>query len=173
VLPVVTSPSFGPLAALNLDGPADSRLARARVSRRARNDMSGNGLRRIISKINKPIGPYSNGVIANGTLYVSGCIGQDATGTLADGVEAQCVRAMENMAVVLKEAGANFDDVVKTTILLRDMNDFAKVNEAYAKFFTNGLYPARSTFAVAGLPKNALIEIEATAVPHQTEENDG
>lgn len=96
-------------------------------------------IRRFVSKLVPPVGPYSSAVLANNTLYVSGCIGIDQTGTLtASHVEGQAKQALENMRELLTLAGASFDDVVKTTILLRDMQDFAAVNAVYASFFKEG-----------------------------------
>lgn len=96
-------------------------------------------IRRFVSKVVPPVGPYSSAVLVNGTLYVSGCIGIDASGKLTSNtVEGQAKQALENMREILTIGGATFNDVVKTTILLRDMNDFATVNAAYAKVFEEG-----------------------------------
>ena len=109
------------------------------------------------------LGPYSQGIRSGDMLFCSGQIGLDpATGELVEGVEAQAERALRNLRSVLDAAGFGFDDVVKTTIFLADMNDFAKVNAVYAKFMPDPP-PARSTVQVAALPKAALIEIEAIA----------
>ena len=109
-------------------------------------------------------GPYSSAVKADDTLYLSGQLGIDpATGELAEGVEAQARQAMRNIAGVLEDAGASFDNVVKMTVLLADINDFAAVNEVYGSFLSEP-YPARSAFQVAAIPKGALVEIEAIAV---------
>ncbi len=116
-------------------------------------------------KAPKAIGPYSQGIKATGTMvFCSGQLGLDpATGNLAEGIKAQTERALENLKAVLAAAGAKPSDVVKTTILLASMADFAVVNEVYgAMFQTNP--PARATYAVAGLPKGGLVEIEAIAV---------
>ena len=111
------------------------------------------------------IGPYSQAVKANGFVFLSGALGLDAKGNMtATDVAGQTEQVMANLGHVLKAAGSGFDDVVKTTILLADMNDFATVNGIYAKYFKAGSYPARATYAVKGLPKNALVEIEAVAV---------
>lgn len=111
-----------------------------------------------------PIGPYSQGVIAGGLLFVSGQIPLDPqTGELvAGGIEAQTERVLENLMAVLKEAKLGAENVVKTTLFLADMADFPKVNEVYGRYFPKEP-PARSTFQVAGLPKNARIEIELVA----------
>ncbi|OUN87227.1 RidA family protein [[Collinsella] massiliensis] len=118
----------------------------------------------IAAKAPAALGPYSSAVRAGDTLYLSGQLGIDpATGELAEGVEAQARQAMQNIAAVLEEAGASFDDVVKMTVLLADIDDFAAVNEVYGSFLA-APYPARSAFQVAAIPKGALVEIEAIAV---------
>jgi len=114
----------------------------------------------------KAIGPYSQGIKATGSLvFVSGQLGLDPqTGDFASPtVEGQAQRALENIGAILKAGGSSYENVVKTTILLKDMGDFAKVNAIYEKFFPKDP-PARATYAVAGLPKNGLIEIEAIAI---------
>ena len=109
------------------------------------------------------IGPYSQAIRSGDMLFCSGQIGLDpATGELVDGVEAQADRALRNLRSVLDAAGLGFDDVVKTTIFLADMDDFAKVNAVYTTFMPDPP-PARSTVQVAALPKGALVEIEAIA----------
>lgn len=109
------------------------------------------------------IGPYSQAIVSGGTVYCSGQIGLDpATGELANGLEAQAERALRNLTAVLDAAGVTLADVVKTTIFLTDMGDFAAVNAIYASAMPDPP-PARSTIAVAGLPKGALVEIEAIA----------
>jgi len=110
------------------------------------------------------IGPYSQAIEINGMVYTSGVIPVvPATGEIPDGIEAQAEQAIGNLAALLKEAGSSADNVVKTTVFIKNMDDFAKVNEVYAKYFT-GVYPSRSCVEVARLPKDVLIEIEATAV---------
>lgn len=111
------------------------------------------------------IGPYSQGVLAGGLLFLSGQTPLDPeTGTLVEGsVEVQTARVLKNLGAVLAAAGLGFGDVVKTTVFLRDMEDFTAVNGVYATFFPQP-YPARSTVAVAGLPKDARVEIEAIAI---------
>lgn len=112
------------------------------------------------------IGPYSQAVTANGFVFVSGCLGLDAeTGAFVSDTEvaAQAERALENMAHVLDAAGSHMGAVVKTTVLLADMADYASVNEVYARHFGEPA-PARSAFAVRTLPKEALVEIECVAV---------
>ncbi len=112
----------------------------------------------------KPIGPYSQAVRANGFLYVSGQVALDPkTGELTGAdIQQQTQRTLENLKGILEAAGSNLHHVVKTTVFLKDMNDFAVMNEVYAKFFTLAP-PARSTVQVARLPKDALVEIEVIA----------
>ena len=112
----------------------------------------------------KAIGPYSQAIIAGNLLYCSGQIPLDpATGALVQGdLAAQTRRVLDNVGAILAAAGTGFDRVVKTTVFLADMNDFAAMNEVYATYFTPPA-PARSTVAAAGLPKGARIEIEVIA----------
>ena len=110
------------------------------------------------------VGPYCHAKLAGGTLYTSGQLGLiPATGELAQGVEAQAAQALDNLKAVLEAAGMGLEDVVKTTVFLADMNDFAAINAVYAKYFP-GEAPARSCVQVAALPKGGLFEIEAVAV---------
>ena len=111
------------------------------------------------------IGPYSQAIEANGTVYVSGQLGIDpAAGNFAEGgAVAQARQSLTNISNILKEAGLSMKNVVKVTVLLADINDFAAVNEIYKDFF-EAPFPARSAFAVAALPKGGKIEIEAIAV---------
>ena len=111
------------------------------------------------------IGPYSQAIEANGTVYVSGQLGIDpATGNFAEGgAVAQARQSLTNISNILKEAGLSMKNVAKVTVLLADINDFAAVNEVYKDFF-EAPFPARSAFAVAALPKGGKIEIEAIAV---------
>jgi len=110
------------------------------------------------------IGPYSQAICADGYLFCSGQLGLDpATGDFVAGdVRAQAEQALRNLGAVLEAAGLTFEDVVKTTIFLADMADFAAVNGVYGRFVTDPP-PARSTVAVAALPKGGRVEIEATA----------
>lgn len=112
------------------------------------------------------IGPYAQAVAAGPYLFASGQIALDpATGQLvAGGAEAQTRQVMANVAAVLAAAGLAFGDVVKTTIFLTDMNDFAAVNAVYGESFEGGAVPARSTVAVAALPRGAAVEIEVVAL---------
>lgn len=120
-----------------------------------------------ISTTNAPaaIGPYSQAIEANGTVYVSGQLPIDpATGNFAEGdIKALATQSLTNIKNILAEAGLTMANVVKVTVLLADINDFAAVNEVYAQFF-QAPYPARSAFAVGALPKGSKIEIEAIAV---------
>lgn len=110
------------------------------------------------------IGPYSQAIEANGFIYTSGQIALRPDGTMETrDVEHQAHQVMKNLFYVLEAAGAHFNDVIKTTIYLADMNDFATVNNVYAHYFGTHK-PARSTIAVKTLPKNALVEIECIAL---------
>lgn len=113
----------------------------------------------------KAIGPYSQAIVANGFVYSAGQIGSDPkTGTLVEGgIEAQTEQALKNIAAVLKASGSSMDNAVKSTVFLADINDFAKMNEIYAKHF-KAPFPARSTVQVARLPRDAKVEIEVVAV---------
>lgn len=109
------------------------------------------------------IGPYSQGIAAGDLVFCSGQIGLDPqSGELADGVEAQAERALRNLAAVLDAAGCTFNDVVRTTIYLADIDDFGAVNAVYGRHMPDPP-PARSTFAVGALPKGAQVEIDAIA----------
>lgn len=110
------------------------------------------------------VGPYSHAIQAGNTLYTSGQLGiNPATGAIPEGVEAQAEQAMKNLGAVLNAAGMEYADVVKTTVFLKNMSDFAAINAIYAKYFITDA-PARSCVAVATLPKDGLYEIEAIAV---------
>ena len=123
-------------------------------------------MKEIISTDKAPaaIGPYTQAVKVGNLLFTSGQIPIDpATNTLVEGgIEVQARRVMENVKAILTASGADMDAVVKTVVFIKDMNDFAKVNEIYAEYFT-GNYPARSCVEVARLPKDVLIEMEAIA----------
>ena len=121
--------------------------------------------KKIISTTNAPaaIGPYSQAVEAGGLLFASGQIPVDpATGTIPEGIEAQARQALTNVRNLIEAAGLSMDNVIKTSVFIKDMNDFAKVNEIYATFFEKD-FPARSCVEVARLPKDVLIEVEAVA----------
>ena len=110
------------------------------------------------------VGPYVHGVQVGNLIFISGQLGLDpVTGALAEGVEAQAHQALKNLGAILEEAGSGYNDVVKTTIFLKDMGDFALVNGIYSEYF-NEEKPARSCVEVARLPKDGVVEIEAIAV---------
>ena len=112
----------------------------------------------------KPIGPYSQAIRTNGFLYVSGQVALDPKTGEMTGVDIrqQTERVLENVKGILEAAGSNLHHVVKTTVFLKDMNEFAAMNEVYGKYFTSPP-PARSTVQVSRLPKDALVEIEVIA----------
>jgi 2-iminobutanoate/2-iminopropanoate deaminase len=112
----------------------------------------------------KPIGPYSQAVKIHGLLYLSGQIPLDPkTNEMISGdIKAQTERVLENIKGILESAGSNLHHVVKTTVFLKDMNEFPAMNEVYAKYFTVA-HPARSTVQVSRLPKDASVEIEVVA----------
>lgn len=111
------------------------------------------------------IGPYSQGVIAGNLIFTSGQLPMDAeTGEMLENdITLQTRKSLENVRAILEEAGSGMEKIVKTTVYLSDMADFAKMNEVYKEFFS-GDFPARSAFQVARLPKDALVEIEAVAI---------
>jgi 2-iminobutanoate/2-iminopropanoate deaminase len=111
-----------------------------------------------------PIGPYSHGVLVGNMLFVSGQVGKHPeTGIIHENVKEQTIRVMENLKGILADAGMNFENVVKTTIFLKNLNDFATVNEIYGCNFT-GSYPARETVEVSRLPLDVLVEISVIAM---------
>lgn len=121
--------------------------------------------KKIISTNKAPaaIGPYSQAVEAGGFMFASGQIPIDpATGNIPEGIEAQARQALTNAKNLIEAAGLTLDAVVKTSVFIRNMDDFAKVNEIYAQFFTDR-YPARSCVEVSRLPKDVLIEVEVIA----------
>ena len=123
-------------------------------------------MKNIVSTKNAPsaIGPYSQGIAIDGLVFTSGQLGLDpATGDFAPGgIEAQTRQSLTNLKAVLEAAGSGMDKVLKTTVFLHDMNDFAAMNKVYAEFFSEP-FPARSAVAVKTLPKGALVEIEVVA----------
>ncbi|MEW6141710.1 MAG: RidA family protein [Chloroflexota bacterium] len=114
----------------------------------------------------KPIGPYSQAVEAGNLVFVSGQLGLDPVTMKLKGETAaeQAHQALKNIRAILEAAGLGMKNVVKTTILLKDMNDFPVVNQAYGEFFEGSDFPARATYQVVRLPMDALVEIEAVAV---------
>lgn len=110
------------------------------------------------------IGPYSQGIAAGETVYVSGQLPLDpATGAFPEGIAAQTAQSLKNIQAILAQQGMTLVNVVKTTVFLADINDFAEMNKVYGEFFTQP-YPARSAVQVAKLPKDAPLEIECIAV---------
>ncbi|KAM6967853.1 2-iminobutanoate/2-iminopropanoate deaminase-like [Aplochiton taeniatus] len=124
-------------------------------------------IRKIVHTAKAPaaIGPYSQAVVVDRTMYVSGQLGMDpVSGQLVEGgVQAQTKQALVNMGEILKVAGCSYNNVVKTTVLLADMNDFNQVNDVYKQFFSSN-FPARAAYQVVALPKGGMVEIEAVAV---------
>ncbi len=124
-------------------------------------------MKQVISTNQAPgaIGPYSQAIKANGFVFVSGQLPVvPATGQFAEGgVAGQTRQSLANVKAILAEAGCALDDVVKTTVFIKDMNDFGAVNTAYAEYFTHDC-PARACIEVARLPKDALVEVEVIAV---------
>lgn len=123
-------------------------------------------MKKIIATTNAPaaIGPYSQGIQIGNLVYTSGQIPVDpATGVMPATIEEQTRTSLSNVKAILEQAGSGMDKVIKTTVFLKDMNDFAAMNEVYKSFFEEGSFPARSAVQVARLPKDALVEIEAIA----------
>ncbi|WP_158994405.1 RidA family protein [Mucilaginibacter sp. L196] len=124
-------------------------------------------MKTVINTVNAPapIGPYNQAIIAGDFIFVSGQVAIDAaTGELVlDDIKTETTKVMENIKAILTEAGIGFGHIVKTTIFLTDMQNFAQVNEVYGSYFTDK-FPARETVAVAGLPKNVNVEISVTAL---------
>jgi 2-iminobutanoate/2-iminopropanoate deaminase len=116
-------------------------------------------------KAPKAIGPYSQAIVANGFVFCSGQIPIDpATGNLLNGtIEEETRQVLKNLGAVLEAAGSSLDDVVKTTVFLKDMDEFAKMNAVYAEFF-KAPSPARATVQVARLPRDVKVEVEAVAL---------
>lgn len=113
-----------------------------------------------------PIGPYSQAILVGNTLYTSGQIAiEPETGNLVlDSIENETKQVMENMKAVLEAAGMSFENVIKTTIFIMNMNDFSKINVVYGSYFDENSAPARETVQVAGLPKGVNIEISMVAL---------
>ncbi len=124
-------------------------------------------------KVPAAIGPYSVAVSTGSLIFVSGQLGLDKeTGALVEGgIQAQTRQALTHMKAILENAGSSLENVVKTTVFLMDMGQFAEMNAVYAEFFTEN-FPARSAIQVAGLPKGGIVEIEAIAIlPHQHDDD--
>ena len=124
-----------------------------------------NKMKNVISTDKAPaaIGPYSQAIEVNGMVYTSGIIPVvPATGEIPEGSVAQAKQAFENLSNLLEAAGTSMDKVVKTTVFIKEMNDFGAINEVYAEFFSHP-FPARSAVAVKKLPKGALVEVEVLA----------
>jgi 2-iminobutanoate/2-iminopropanoate deaminase len=122
--------------------------------------------KKVISTDKAPaaIGPYSQAIEVNGVVYTSGIIPVDpATGNIPDGSVAQAKQAFLNLSNLLEAAGSSMDRVVKTTVFIKEMNDFAAINEVYAAYFAEP-YPSRSCVEVARLPKDVMLEVEAVAL---------
>lgn len=122
-------------------------------------------MKKKIESIKAPgaIGPYSQAIETDNLVFVSGQIPVDKqTGSMPEGIKEQTKQSLTNIKYILEEAGLSMENVVKTTVLLQHMSDFADMNEVYASFF-NGVCPARAAFEVVALPKGALVEIEAIA----------
>lgn len=125
-------------------------------------------MKKIISTYNAPaaIGPYAQANFVNGILYVSGQIPLNPeTGKLVEGIQKETHQVMKNLKAVLEEAGMTFRNVVKATIFLKNMDDFAAMNEIYASYLEEDYYPARETVQVSCLPKN--VDIEISVIAHQ------
>lgn len=111
------------------------------------------------------IGPYSQGVSVNTMVFTSGQLPiNPVTGAMPEGIAAQTEQSLINVKAVLEAAGSGLDMVLKTTVFLQNMDDFLEMNRVYETFFANSIFPARSAVEVARLPKNALVEIEASAI---------
>ena len=124
-------------------------------------------MKTVISTPNAPgaIGPYSQGYAFGDLVITSGQIPVDpATGAIPEGIAAQAEQSCKNVGAILEAAGLTMDNVVKTTVFLQNMSDFAAMNAVYAEFFTEGQYPARSAVEVGALPRGALVEIETICV---------
>ena len=122
-------------------------------------------MQKVISTDKAPsaIGPYSQAIEINGMVYTSGAIPVNpSTGEIPEGVEAQANLAFSNLCALVEEAGSKVENIVKTTVFIKEMNDFGKINEIYKKYFKEP-FPARSCVEVARLPKDVLLEVEAIA----------
>lgn len=125
-------------------------------------------MKKIINTDKAPaaIGPYAQANMANGVLYISGQIPVDpSSGKLVEGIEKETHQVMKNLEAILSEAGMSFKNVVKASIFLKNMDDFATVNEIYASYLDSSAYPARETVQVSCLPKN--VDVEISMIAHQ------
>ena len=123
-------------------------------------------MKKIIATKNAPgaVGPYSQGTIAGNLVFVSGQLGLDpVTGEMKGSFQEQTTQSLVNLKAILEEAGSSLTNVVKTTVFLKDMSNFAALNEIYQQFF-NESYPSRSAIEISQLPKQGLVEIEAIAI---------
>jgi 2-iminobutanoate/2-iminopropanoate deaminase len=128
-----------------------------------RDEMLRSHERSIVDPV-ETIGPYSPAVRVGGFLFLSGQIGIDTDGNLVGtGIEGETRQALENMSVILRAAGYDSSHVVSTTVYLRNMDDYARMNQIYGGYFGEGNYPARTTVAVTGLPRSASVEIASVA----------
>ena len=131
------------------------------------NNYSQSNMKKVINSKNapEPVGPYNQAILVDGTLYLSGQIALDPKSMKMDNssIESETIRVLNNIEAVLKEANYDFNDIIKTTIFLTNMEDFNVVNEIYGKRFEKEFAPARETVEVSGLPKNAKIEISIIA----------
>lgn len=118
------------------------------------------------SKAPSPIGPYNQAVLVNGILYISGQVPMDpSTGNLVEGdIKKETQQCMENLKAILEEAGMSFEDVVKTSIFIKDMHQFSQINEVYGSYFDADTAPARETVEVANLPRFVNVEISMIAI---------
>ncbi len=124
-------------------------------------------MKNVISTNKAPgaIGPYSQAIEIDNLILTSGQLGIDpATGAFPEGVEAQTAQSLENVKAILADKGLTLEDVIKTTVFIKDMNDFGKINEVYSKYICGDKLPARSCVEVARLPKDGLVEIEVIAL---------
>ena len=124
-------------------------------------------MKNVISTDKAPgaIGPYSQAIEIDNLVFTSGQLGiNPATGAFGEGVEGQTAQALENVKAILECKGLSLDDIIKTTVFIKDMNDFAAINEVYATYFTGDVLPARSCVEVARLPKDVKVEIEVIAM---------
>lgn len=124
-------------------------------------------MKNVISTNKAPgaIGPYSQAIEIDNLILTSGQLGiNPATGAFPEGVEAQTAQSLENVKAILADKGLTLDDIIKTTVFIKDMNDFGKINEVYSKYICGDKLPARSCVEVARLPKDGLVEIEVIAL---------